>query len=147
MGIQNQQTYRSSHSISCTQRRIRTTGFGLTGYYYDGKGVGTTAWMMDGVSVAGKRRDSDGGYVQATQTIPGVGTKIGASWGISKLDTAGGEVNPTLVEENEMWTVGAYHPLTKHLNLVAEYSNVQSENQAGQDNDSDIMSVGAILFF
>ncbi len=26
-----------------------------------------------------------------------------------------------------MWTVGAYHPLTKHLNLVAEYSNVESE--------------------
>ena len=126
---------------------VNVAGFGLTGYYYDGKGVGTTAWMMDGVSVAGKRRDSDGGYVQATYTIPGVGTKIGASWGISKLDTAGGEVNPTLVEENEMWTVGAYHPLTKHLNLVAEYSNVQSENQAGQDNDSDIMSVGAILFF
>ena len=26
-----------------------------------------------------------------------------------------------------MLTVGAYHPLTKHLNLVAEYSNVESE--------------------
>ncbi len=26
-----------------------------------------------------------------------------------------------------MLTIGAYHPLTKHLNLVAEYSNVEAE--------------------
>ena len=32
-----------------------------------------------------------------------------------------------LVEENTMLTIGAYHPLTKHLNLVAEYSNVEAE--------------------
>lgn len=127
--------------------KVDVAGFGLVGYYYDGKGAGTTAWLMDGVASNGNRRDSDGGYVQATYTIPGAGTKIGASWGISKLDEASGETSPTLVEENEMWTVGVYHPLTKHLNLVAEYSNVTAENQAGDDNDSDIMSVGAILFF
>ena len=74
-------------------------------------------------------------------------TKIGISWGISKLDTASGEADSTLVKENEMTTIGAYHPLTKHLNLVAEYSKVQSENQLGADNESDIVSAGAILFF
>jgi len=126
---------------------VNVAGFGLTGYYYDGKGAGTTAFLMDGVALNGNRRDSDGGYVQATYTIPGVGTKIGASWGISKLDEASGEVATTLVKENEMWTVGAYHPLTKHLNLVAEYSRVQSENHANQENESDILSAGAILFF
>ncbi len=129
---------------------VNVAGFGLTGYYYDAEGVGTTAFLMDGVANVGgqaKQRDSDGGYVQATYTIPGVGTKLGVSWGISKLDEASGEVNNTLVKENEMTTVGAYHPLTKHLNLVAEYSRVKSENQAGQDNESDIVSAGAILFF
>jgi hypothetical protein len=51
-----------------------------------------------------------------------------------------------------MWTVGAYHPLTKHLNLVAEYS--QSERDvssvvAANDNKSKAktISLGAILFF
>ena len=46
-----------------------------------------------------------------------------------------------------MLTIGAYHPLTKHLNLVAEYSKVESESQLGVDSESDIFSVGAILFF
>jgi predicted porin len=129
---------------------VNVAGFGLTGYYYDAEGVGTTAFLMDGVANVGgqaKQRDSDGGYVQATYTIPGVGTKLGVSWGISKLDEASGEVNNTLVKENEMTTVGVYHPLTKHLNLVGEYSRVKSENQAGADNESDIVSAGAILFF
>ncbi|MEK9932964.1 MAG: porin, partial [Methylophilaceae bacterium] len=54
-----------------------------------------------------------------------------------------------LVEENKRWTVGAYHPLTKHLNLVAEYSAVESQSMLStdSDNESDILSVGAILFF
>jgi len=125
---------------------VNVAGLGLTGYYYDGKGAGTTAWLMDGVASNGNRRDSNGGYVQATYTMP-TSTKIGISWGISKLDTASGEADSTLVKENEMTTIGAYHPLTKHLNLVAEYSKVQSENQLGADNESDIVSAGAILFF
>jgi hypothetical protein len=28
--------------------------------------------------------------------------------------------------EDSMWTIGAYHPITKHLNLVAEYSEVEA---------------------
>ena len=52
------------------------------------------------------------------------------------------------VEENIMLTVGAYHPLTKHLNLVAEYSNVEATaHDTISDAESDIFSVGAILFF
>ena len=48
-----------------------------------------------------------------------------------------------------MWTIGAYHPLTKHLNLVAEYNDVTTEsmNATAVDNESDSFSVGAILFF
>ena len=55
------------------------------------------------------------------------GTKLGVSYGISKLDDNAADAGKGLVEENNMLTVGAYHPLTKHLNLVAEYSNVESE--------------------
>jgi len=126
---------------------VNMAGFGLTAYYYDAKGVGTTAWMMDGVSAVDGKRKSNGGYVQGSYTLPGVGTKIAASWGESKLDLAGAEVNDTLVKSNEMITVGAYHPLTKHLNLVAEYSQVKAKNQIGEQNKSDIVDFGAILFF
>ena len=126
---------------------VNAAGFGLTAYYYDAKGAGTTAWMMDGVSEADGKRKSDGGYIQASYTLPGVGTKIATSWGESNLKLAGAEVNDTLVKKNEMYTVGAYHPLTKHLNLVAEYSQVKAKNQAGEQNKSDIVDFGAILFF
>ena len=126
---------------------VNSAGFGLVAYYYDAKGAGTTAWLMDGVAASGNRRDSNGGYVQGSFTVPGAGTKLAASWGESNLDAARGETATTLVKKNEMMTVGAYHPLTKHLNLVAEYSNVKAKNHAGAQNESDIVSAGAILFF
>jgi len=125
---------------------VKAGGFDVTGYYYNGEGAGTTAFLMDGFNVAGQKRDSDGGYVQALYSLP-TKTKVGLSWGESNLDRAGGETVANLVKSNEMWTVGAYHPLTKHLNLVAEYSRVRSENQAGARNESDIVDAGAILFF
>ena len=73
-----------------------------------------------------EQRDSDGGYVQGTYVIP-TGTKLGVSYGVSNLDdnTADTANAVNLVKSNTMLTVGAYHPLTKHLNLVAEYSNVE----------------------
>jgi len=125
---------------------VNAAGFGLTGYYYAGQGIGTTAQMWDGFATNGNARDSDGGYVQATYALP-TKTKVGISWGISNLDLAAAETNANLVKENEMWTGGLYHPLTKHLNLVAEYSHINSENQGGTKNKSDTGSLGAILFF
>lgn len=125
---------------------------GLTAYYYNGEGVGTTLMGSLGVynnaSGSLKKRDSDGGYVQATYVIP-TGTKLGLAYGVSNLDEASGETNAAaLVEKNDRWTIGAYHPLTKHLNLVAEYNKIESEGHAaGQDMESDSLSLGAILFF
>jgi len=120
--------------------------FSLTGYYYDGEGVGTTIFGANGATTDGKERDSDGGYVQATFVIP-TGTKLGASYGISNLDLASGEATSSLVEENERWTVGAYHPLTKHLNLVAEYNSIEASSHNNLKAESDSFSLGAILFF
>jgi len=118
----------------------------LVAYGYSGDGVGTTGLLRDGYDTAGESRDSDGYYAQATYVIP-MGTKLGVSYGESKLDLASGEAANALVKENEMLTIGAYHPLTKHLNLVAEYSDVESKSHDGQSSTSDIFSVGAILFF
>ena len=125
---------------------VNVAGFGLTGYYYGGKGIGTTFQFQDGYSANGKARDSDGGYVQATYVLP-TKTKAGISWGQSNLDRSTGEVNANLVKSNEMTTVGLYHPLTKHLNLVAEYSHITSENQAGLQNTINSGSLGGILFY
>jgi predicted porin len=136
-------------------------GFGLTGYYYYGSGVGIGGQMSNGYGfnqssfanggAALSARDSYGGYVQATYVLP-TKTKLGLSWGESNLDRADGEdaivaINSGLVKKNEMWTAGIYHPLTKHLNLVAEYSYQRSTNQADQENHADVGSLGAILFF
>ena len=121
--------------------------FGLVGYWYDGEGLGTTLFGNNGVTASAKERDSDGGYVQATYVIP-TGTKLGVAYGVSNLDTASGETNATLVDENERWTVGAYHPLTKHLNLVAEYNSTESTGQTSSNkSENDSFSLGAILFF
>jgi len=131
---------------------ITTGNFGLTGYYYNGEGVGTTimgSYGVDTTTTSGKakKRDSDGGYVQATYIIP-TGTKLGLAYGVSNLDEASGETAAALVEKNDRWTDGAYHPLTKHLNLVAEYNKIESEGHAaGQKMESDHFSLGAILFF
>jgi predicted porin len=130
---------------------LNVGNLGLVGYWYDGRGVGTTAFGRDGFNAAGDRRDSDGGYLQATYVIP-TGTKLGVAYGVSNLDkegTSDAASTFNLVEKNERWTVGAYHPLTKHLNLVAEYNDIQSEamGSAIADNDQSNFSVGAILFF
>ena len=120
---------------------------GLVGYVYSGEGVGTTGMLSDGFSNDGKSRDSDGGYAQATYVIP-TGTKLGVSYGVSYLDDNAVDAGGNLVKENNRITVGAYHPLTKHLNLVAEFSQVESKSNGPESSlETDIMSVGAILFF
>jgi predicted porin len=137
---------------------INSNGFGLTGYYYSGSGIGTTTFGNGATTVApdtltaatanANKRDSDGGYVQLTYVTP-VKTKVGIAYGVSNLDMASGETAAanTNVKSNERWTIGAYHPLTKHLNLVAEFNQMSSENHRGQTNESNTYSAGGILFF
>jgi predicted porin len=120
--------------------------YGLTAYYFDGKGIGRTVQLADGFDTAGQRRNSNGGYVQGTYTLP-TATKLGVSYGQSKLDRNSDETATALVSKNEMWTFGAYHALTKSVNLVAEYSDVKSEAQNGAEGKSRTVSAGAILFF
>jgi len=121
--------------------------FGLTAYGYKAEGLGTTIQFMDAYTAAGVQRESDGGYVQGTYVLPSK-TKIGLAYGRSNLDRAGADsATGNLVKENERTTLGAYHPLTKHLNVVAEYNDASSKNQAGAENKNRTVSLGAILFF
>ena len=125
----------------------------LTAYYYDGEGLGQTGQLRDGFDLNGKARDSKGGYVQGSYVIP-TGTKLGVAWGESIIETNSSETLSTVLDEvvDSRWTIGAYHPLTKHLNLVAEYSKVEREYEANGsasdlDGDAETISLGAILFF
>ena len=119
---------------------------GLTAYYYTGEGAGTTLMLGNGYSSTYGKRDSDGGYVQATYVLP-TKTKFGVAFGRSNLDRANGEGATALVKSNERLTVGLYHPLTKHLNLVAYYNDMESKAQNGDKNSASSGSLGAILFF
>jgi len=133
----------------------------LTAYYYSGEGVGATLMggtvatiggANSGTDTLGNERDSDGGYIQATYVIP-TGTKLGMAYGVSRLDLAANDTSANKVQdENSRWTVGAYHPLTKHLNLVVEYNAIESQDHgtgstSGVSAESDTISLGAILFF
>jgi len=119
---------------------VNVAGFGLTGYYGQGNGTGTLGQMNDTTA----NRDNEDWYVQGTYTIPGVGTKLGVSYGESSIDNL---ANRNVEDTKDMWTIGAYHPLTKHLNLVAEYSQARQEVANVRTSDIDTVSLGAILFF
>jgi predicted porin len=131
---------------------VNSGNLGVVAYYYDADGAGTTTFgdlgaYRDTTANKFKKRESDGGYLQVTYVIP-TGTKLGVTYGVSNLDNASGVAENALVEKNERWTVGAYHPLTKHLNLVAEYNRIESEGQKSTYKaESDSLSLGAILFF
>ena len=126
---------------------VNVAGLGLTGYYGQGDGIGQTLQLNGGFDSTGKSRDSDQWYVQATYAIP-TGTKLGLSYGQSTLDGNSGEAFNEI--EDSMTVFGAYHPITKHLNLVAEYAvterdidNVAADAKA----KAKTISLGAILFF
>ncbi|MGZ8271172.1 MAG: porin [Methylophilus sp.] len=157
-GLSNAVTAASTNTIADTSDRatgydigatVNVAGFGLTGYYGKGDGLGTTVQLLNGFDAAGNSRDSDDWYVQGTYVIPGVGTKLGASYGESTLD--GNSIDAFSDIKNNMWVVGAYHPLTKHLNLVAEYSSQKAETNNRTLADTEVraktISLGAILFF
>ena len=112
-------------------------GAELVGYYYDGKNYDAGVGQFPSSSASLANTDNSGGYVQATYKLPGVGTKLGASWGVSNINAA----------SREAYIVGAYHPLTKSVNLVAEYNHLDLDNGAGTTGKAKTVSLGAILFF
>ena len=126
--------------------KASAAGFGIVGYYYDGRGLDGQNVLGGLFNASGEKTNDKGGYVQGTFTVPGVGTKLGASFGESKSQSA--DNGTTFDYKNESWIVGAYHPLTKHLNLVAEYTDQKiKESVTPTQTKNKTMSLGAILFF
>jgi len=132
--------------------KVGVAGAELVGYYYDGKnldsGIGTAINTNGTGTTTLTSQDNNGGYVQATYILP-TKTKVGVSWGKNVIDKTGSQTTDI---EREAWIVGAYHPLTKHLNLVPEYNHldVQGNNAstyAKTEGTAKTVSLGAILFF
>jgi predicted porin len=138
--------------------KVGYSGAELVGYYYDGEGLdsqmtqsGATFTQTTGglMFLAGQKTKDSGGYVQGTFKIPGAGTKLGISWGENNSKSQDG----TAEIQNKSWIFGAYHPLTKSLNLVAEYTDqkIDGSGSAAGLNQLNIkdrtISLGAIMFF
>ncbi|HEY0680902.1 MAG TPA: porin [Steroidobacter sp.] len=117
----------------------------IMGWYYNGKGMGTTALYLLASPGGGQERDSDGFLAQVTYKIGD--TKVGVNFGQSNLDLASGEVVSDLVETNEKYTVGVYHSLTENLTLLAEFTDTTAEAHSGLENDSTNINIGAFLSF
>ncbi len=117
-------------------------------YYYQGRGVGTTGLLLDGITVAGNKRNSNGGYAQLAYRMGK--WKPGISYGFSRLALAVDEspaTNPSLVNFNRSAIAQLQYSLTKSLTLVGEYVMTRATPQRGLGNVDGTLALGAILFF
>lgn len=119
----------------------------LVGYYYTGEGIGTTGFLWDGFDRTGKERDSDGFYLQGMYTLPNIGTRLGVSYGESNLDDNTIDSNTELVETNQSYILGVYHPVSHGLTLTAEYTKTESEAHDGTEAEEKVLALGGIIFF
>jgi hypothetical protein len=132
--------------------KVNAGAFSLVGYYYDGRGLDSQKRSLQGLfNGNGEKSKDDGGYVQGTFAVPGIGTKLGLSYGKSNSKSASDSAAQFDIE-NKSWIVGAYHPLTKSLNLVAEYTDQEIKDSRATGTttaktENKTVSLGAILFF
>jgi predicted porin len=120
----------------------------VIGYYYHGDGLGSTALFDGGDYALGQTRTSDGFFFQTTYKFGPV--KLGVNYGRSTLDYANSAdqlANPDMLDYNQKVTGGVYYSLTKNLMLLAEISDVKSQNQAGASNTATTFNVGVYLGF
>ncbi|GAB6967321.1 hypothetical protein JCM25156A_13580 [Komagataeibacter kakiaceti JCM 25156] len=118
----------------------------FVGYYYRGSGLGTTGLFFDGVASNGRKRASEGYYVQMMYNFTKKFKLVG-SYGVSNLYQAAGENDPDLVRRNESEVGAAYYKMTDWLNLVAEYAHTSSAAHGPYKESDNSASGGMILLF
>jgi hypothetical protein len=120
----------------------------LTGYYYNGSGLGTTALNLFDTDADGAKRDSDGFYLQGLATFDKF--SVGGSYGESNLhyaNAADALANPTLLDKNSSWVGQVRYGLTSWVTLLGEYIRTKSQAHNGNEAKADTIAAGAILFF
>lgn len=126
--------------------KVTYRGFQGVAYYYRGSGLGTTGLFFDGVSANGRKRSSEGYYVQAMYNFTKK-LKLVGSYGVSNLYQAPDEANSTLVRRNQSEVGAVYYSLTDWLNLVGEFAHTSSAAHNGNHNSDNSGSAGVILLF
>lgn len=125
--------------------KVNIADLELGGWYYYGKGLGTTALFLLGSDGNGGRRGSNGYIAQATYKIDAI--KLGVNYGTSRLNGADGEDATGLVRSNSKITGGVYYSLTKNLMLLTEVTSVTAKGHGGGKNEALNFNVGTFLSF
>jgi predicted porin len=128
--------------------KFDVAGFEFDASYYHGKGLGTTGLFFLSDDGLGNARKSDGYLIQGTYTIGAL--KLGANWGVSKLQFANfadSITAPALLDSNNKVTLGAYYSLTKNLTVLSEVSDAWTKAHDGGENKSVNGNIGAFLSF
>jgi predicted porin len=126
--------------------KLSLGGLDLVAYGYDGWGLGTTGLFFDAVDAAGRKRESHGFYYQAAYTFAKKFT-LAASYGLSHLDSAPGEVDPSLVKDNSSEVGQIRYKLTDWFSMIFEYTHTTARPHAGPSINSDSVAGGGFLFF
>jgi predicted porin len=135
----------NAHAFDIGGKYAIPGGVDVMAWYYNGKGVGTTALFLLGTDAAGNSRDSDGFLAQVTYTFGN--SKVGANYGESKLKLASGEAVSNLVEKNRKWTIGWYQHVTTNLQFIAEFTDVKATGHDGSDNSGKTFDIGGFFAF
>ncbi|AQS84718.1 MAG: porin [Acetobacter aceti] len=155
--IQHQQRLYSS-VISQNQGRSATVeagevgtklsykGFEGVAYYYRASGLGTTGLFFDGITPTGHKRNSEGYYVQGSYSFD-KRLRVAASYGVSNLYQAPGEIDSILVRRNESEVGALFYKWTDWIQFVAEYSHTESIAHSGNRGKDNSASGGAVLLF
>jgi len=120
----------------------------VVGYWYTGKGLGTTVFGLFDTDASGNPRSSHGFYIQALGTLGKF--SVGGSYGESDLSYANAAdslANPTLVKRNSSWVGQGRYALTPWVTLIGEYIHSDAKAHNGNDAKSNALALGGILFF
>jgi len=124
--------------------------FSALAYYFNGEGMTSLALgglVLPGFDAVGTPEEVDGYMLQGTYTMGK--TRFGINWSENEFDQIS-------VHENQKLTLGIYYNLTASLQLLAEYSMMESEIPAGsamslsglaESDETEALAIGAILFF
>jgi hypothetical protein len=89
--------------------------------------------------------DSEAGSTEWDQYIVQAGYRFGGSTLVSANYAELEDKNAATDDTIEKWTVGVYHDVNSNLKLVAEYTQVEDDNDDAYD--AEIFGLGGFIFF
>ena len=129
---------------------LAVAGFELMAQYSDAESataptapVSTTAAGVGGATTVVAATDS--AKTEWDQYIVQAGYRFGGTTLVSAQYAELEDKNAAVDDSIDKWTVGVYHDVNANLKLIAEYTAVEDDADAGLDQD--IFSLGGFVFF